>query len=94
MGKAVLYTPRDVAERWQVSVRTVQVMIERGELPALRLGPKLIRIHPNTVEALEAALCPTTGLNDQPSTDANPQSGMSSGQKGEGRIAYLRARRT
>ena len=88
-----LLTPRDVAARWQVSVRMVQNMIERGELPAVRLGPKLLRIRPETVEALEAALCPAVDVNDQPPTVAGPPSGTSYGAKVDQRIALLRARR-
>lgn len=51
-----LWTVHDVAERWACSTRTVQKKIASGELPALHLGPKLVRIRPQDVEALEAKL--------------------------------------
>lgn len=89
-----LYTPKDIAARWQVSVRLIHNMIERGELPAVRLGPKLLRIRPTDIDALEASLCPITGLSDLRSTDESPPSGTSPGQRTDGRIAFLRARQT
>ena len=46
-------TPHEVARRWQVSVRTVQRMIRSGELVALHLGPKLIRIRHDDMIAFE-----------------------------------------
>lgn len=39
-----LLTLQQVGEVLQVSRRTVERMIERGELTAIRIGPRLIRI--------------------------------------------------
>ena len=36
-------TPREVANHFKVSTRTVERLIERGELSCVRLGPKLTR---------------------------------------------------
>lgn len=50
-----LLTIHDVAERWSCSARTVQKKIATGELPAVHLGPKLVRIRPEDVEAFETS---------------------------------------
>jgi excisionase family DNA binding protein len=39
-----LLTPEEVANRYKVSVDTVHRAVRKGALPALRVGPKLIRI--------------------------------------------------
>lgn len=88
------FTPKDIASRWQVSLRMVQNMIERGELPAVRLGPKLLRIRPADLDAVEASLCPTTNSNGLPSMESPPSSGTSAGPRGDARIAYLRSKPT
>ena len=49
-------TPEDVAERWGCSASHVRRLIANGQLPAFRLGGKLLRIRPQDVEAYE---CPT-----------------------------------
>ncbi|MCV0393902.1 MAG: helix-turn-helix domain-containing protein [Rhizobiaceae bacterium] len=51
MTKAL--TPSDVAQMWQCSERLVRKMIDRGDLPAFRLGGKLLRIRPEDVETFE-----------------------------------------
>lgn len=90
---ATYLTVRDVAERFVVSVRTVERWISRGELSAVALGPKLTRIRPTDLEAFEARLCLTTASNDQASTES-AASGTSSGRKVDARVVNLRARRT
>ncbi len=86
-------TVRDVADRFQCSARTVERMIERGELQAFRLGPKLIRIPPTAIEAFEARVCPTDST--APSSTANdPASGTSAGPMADARVVALRARLT
>jgi excisionase family DNA binding protein len=40
-GLRPFLTVEQLADRWQVSERTVRRMIERGELRALRVGPQL-----------------------------------------------------
>lgn len=74
-------TPREVAEHFKVSTRTVERLIERGVLSCVRLGPKLTRIRPADLEAYEASLCLTTASNDPSSTASNPGPGTSAGPK-------------
>lgn len=51
--KAAVYTPATLAQRWACSERQIRLMIERGELPAFRLGEKLLRISKEVVESIE-----------------------------------------
>lgn len=51
-----LLTLHQVAARWSCSTRFVQIKVQRGELRALRLGPKLTRVALEDVEAYEASL--------------------------------------
>jgi excisionase family DNA binding protein len=44
----------EVAARWDLNVKTVYAMIERGELPARRLG-RVLRIPRHVVESFEQA---------------------------------------
>jgi excisionase family DNA binding protein len=46
-----LLTIKDVAELLQVSTRTVQRLIDRGELAAVRIG-RSVRIRPEAVQSL------------------------------------------
>jgi len=85
-----LLTVRDVAAKWSVSPRTVERYIERGDLQALRFGPKLIRIKPEAVEAFEESLCPTTDSSGPSSTSTEPSSGTSPGRKIDARVVKLR----
>ena len=53
--KEKLLTPEQVAERLQVTERTVYAWLRRGNLPALKLG-RLWRIRPEDLEGfLESA---------------------------------------
>jgi len=45
--------PDEVAIRWQCSDRFVHRLIQKGELPAIRLGGKLLRVPLEAVEAYE-----------------------------------------
>lgn len=45
-----LLTPDQVAERLAVSARTVRRLAAAGELPAVRIGPRLLRFDPERVE--------------------------------------------
>ena len=38
IDKSKYYTPRELTERYNVNMRTIQRLIGRGELPALRIG--------------------------------------------------------
>lgn len=48
-----VFTPRTLAERWECSERHVRKLIDKGDLPAFRLGGKLLRIRRETVESYE-----------------------------------------
>jgi excisionase family DNA binding protein len=57
-----MLTVVEVADWWGCSVDTVEAMIRRGELAAVRIGPKLVRIRitdaeaaPRPVQARESA---------------------------------------
>lgn len=86
-------TVKGVAKQYAVSARTVERWIERGELTALRLGPKITRIRPTDLDAFEAKLCRTTDSNDRSSTES-AASGTSSGLTADARIVSLQRRRT
>jgi excisionase family DNA binding protein len=43
-GRRPLLTVREAAERLRVSDKTVRRMITKGEIPVIRVGPRLIRI--------------------------------------------------
>ena len=47
-----------VAERWGCSANHVRNLIKRGELPAFRLGKRLIRIPVAAVEEFEHCAAP------------------------------------
>jgi excisionase family DNA binding protein len=49
-----LLTPKEVADRLRVSHDTVSRMIKRGELPAIRLSQRIVRIPVPAVERLES----------------------------------------
>lgn len=46
-----LITRQEAAARLTVSVKTLDSMIQRGTLPAYRLGPKLVRIEEEDLQA-------------------------------------------
>lgn len=52
-------TQKDVARRCHVTVITVRAWITGGRLPAYRVGPKMIRIRRNDVDAMMSPV-PTT----------------------------------
>lgn len=56
----MLLTISDVADQLQVSKKTVRRWIADGRLPAIRLGPTLIRIDASSVEALRSPI-PSAG---------------------------------
>jgi excisionase family DNA binding protein len=47
-------TPSELAEYWQVSRRQIYKYIEQGELRAVRLGPRVVRIQTADAIAFEA----------------------------------------
>jgi excisionase family DNA binding protein len=44
-------TPRELADYWGVSVKTVYRWIDKGALPAEPIGPKLLRIKTDDARA-------------------------------------------
>lgn len=48
-------TERQLADRWQVSDRTVRRMVSAGRLRPVRIGPGSVRFRATDIEALEAA---------------------------------------
>lgn len=88
-----LLTVHEVAVRWACSSRTVQRAIEDGRLRARRFGPKLIRVHPDDLEAFEATTCDTNSSAPSSMADS-PPSGTSAGPKADARVAYLQRKPT
>ena len=60
-----LLTPEQVAERLQVTERTVYGWLRRGKLPALKLG-RLWRIRPQDLEAFLESARARAGLASAP----------------------------
>lgn len=48
-----VFTPKTLAERWECSDKHVRNLIRSGQLPAFRLGEKLVRILKADVEQFE-----------------------------------------
>lgn len=48
-----LLTLQEVAERWQVSTKTIQRLIAAGRLHPVRIGRK-IRLHPSDIKKYES----------------------------------------
>lgn len=48
------YTPQSLADRWQCSANLVRTLIARGDLEAVSLGGKLLRISRKAVAEFEA----------------------------------------
>jgi excisionase family DNA binding protein len=62
---------KNVAERLDVSTRTVQVWVNTGKLPAFKVG-SVIRIAPEALDAFIAASCPTAKKDQQTGGSATP----------------------
>jgi excisionase family DNA binding protein len=45
-----LLTVDQLADRWQVSSRTIRRMIENDDIEVFRLGRRVIRIHPDVAK--------------------------------------------
>lgn len=63
-----VFTPRSLADRWQCSERHVRNLIDSGELPAFRLGGKLIRIRRDAVTEFEGRPVEMTAALETPGT--------------------------
>ena len=44
---------RELAKRWNVSVRTIDRKIAAGELKPLRFGPRILRFGPDEIARVE-----------------------------------------
>lgn len=64
------FTPKSLADHWECSERHIRKLIARGELPAFRLGGKLLRIKPEDVENFEK--CQSGDLPDSRESSASP----------------------
>ena len=53
MTERPLMTVRELAERWRVDVKTLYAAIQAGQLPAIRLGKRVIRISLVVVTSIE-----------------------------------------
>lgn len=49
--KTRLLSRQEAAERLGVSLRTLDGMVQRGVLPAYRIGPKIVRLKETDLEA-------------------------------------------
>ncbi|WP_162987172.1 helix-turn-helix domain-containing protein [Sphingomonas paeninsulae] len=63
---AYALTVKTLAEKWGCSMSFVYSEIDKGRLTVMRLGPKLIRIRPDDVEAYEAAALVTADIFPEP----------------------------
>jgi len=45
-----LWTPRQLAKRLSISVRQVQRLAAAGRIPAIYLGPRILRFSPGKIE--------------------------------------------
>jgi len=48
-----LMTYQDLHRRWQVPLGTLYSWVSRGELPAIRLGRRVVRFSPELINNLE-----------------------------------------
>ena len=46
-----LYTKQDVADLLSISIRSLERLINHGEIETLRMGPRAVRIRASSVEA-------------------------------------------
>jgi excisionase family DNA binding protein len=53
--------PKEAAERYGVSLKTIQRWIAEGRIEAYRFGPRLVRIKPESIESLGKAIHPNFG---------------------------------
>lgn len=63
------FTPKSLADHWECSERHIRKLIASGELPAFRLGGKLLRIKPEDVERFEQ--CQIGDLPDSKGSSAS-----------------------
>ncbi|AUN31998.1 hypothetical protein C0V82_16345 [Niveispirillum cyanobacteriorum] len=73
------FTPDTLAERWECSPRHIRDMINRGQLPAFRLG-KLVRISAESVQRIEE--CGLSNIGDTGAQLGSKKVGPSAGPSG------------
>ena len=56
-NRKTMYRVEDLAQRWDLNVKTIYSMIERGELSARRFG-RVLRVPRSVVDSLEQASVP------------------------------------
>lgn len=61
---------RETADELGVSPDTVSRMVRRGEIPAWRIGPKLIRIDADELHKLRRPVTPTAAFPSARESDA------------------------
>ena len=47
-----LLTPAEVCEQLNISIKTMHVFIQRGDLKAVKLGPRSTRVYADSVDEL------------------------------------------
>ena len=57
-----LMTPAEVADRLQVSVQLVRLLVKQHKLQAVRIGPRCLRFRPEEVELFLRRNLTTTNL--------------------------------
>jgi excisionase family DNA binding protein len=57
--RRTMFRVEDLARRWDLNVKTIYAMIERGELSARRFG-RVLRVPRSVVDSLEQASVPPT----------------------------------
>ena len=58
-GRSVL-SVQELAARWFVDVKTIYQAIELGQIPAIRIGKRVLRIPRSAIERLEQGFTTTT----------------------------------
>ena len=81
--------PSDLARRWQCSERHVRNLIATGDLPAFRLGGKLLRISQAAVERFEQC----QNIDSSASEESSPSHGMKTDAAFATRSALIAARK-
>lgn len=83
-----VYSVASLAEHWDCGTDTVYALVRSGELPAFKLGGKLLRIRADEVERYE---CRTTPSND--TAESSPSSGQRADDATDIRLERLIERR-
>lgn len=69
--KDELWTVEEVAERWRVSARTVRAMLQRGNIPGIKIGMNW-RIYLSDVMRYEQQQNPMSGAHTRPTATVRP----------------------